>query len=106
MRPDLEFSPRELFSQKIASRLGYFIFDYIQYPSLIRGGHNTYNVGFSDEPVYSLKQTIDMLVCLNKDTYTFHKDKLGPNSLIVYDKDEFEIADPVIKIHIPLKNLI
>ncbi|MBI4973825.1 2-oxoacid:acceptor oxidoreductase subunit alpha [Candidatus Roizmanbacteria bacterium] len=94
------------FFSKIASRLGYFIFDYIQYPSLIRGGHNTYNVGFSDEPVYSLKQTIDMLVCLNKDTYTFHKDKLGSGSLVLYDKDEFEIVDSVIKIHIPLKKTL
>jgi len=91
---------------KIVSRLGYYIFDYIQYPSLIRGGHNTYNVGFSKEPISSLKQTIDMLVCLNKDTYLFHKDKLGPESLIMYDNDEFEIEDPVIKIKVPLKKIL
>jgi len=30
-----------LFS-KIASRLGYYILDYVEYPSLIRGGHNAY----------------------------------------------------------------
>lgn len=91
---------------KIVNRLGYFIFDYIQYPSLIRGGHNTYNVGFSSEPVYSLKQTIDMLVCLNKDTYLFHKEKLDTKSLVMYDKDEFEIEDAVIKIQIPLKKIL
>jgi 2-oxoglutarate ferredoxin oxidoreductase subunit alpha len=94
------------FFSKIANRLGYFIFDYIQYPSLIRGGHNAYHVGFSDEPVYGLKQSIDMLVCLNKDTYIFNRDKLGPNSLIVYDNDEFEIQDPVTKIPIPFKKTL
>ena len=44
-----------LFS-KIAARRGYDIFDFVEYPSLIRGGHNAYEVAVSDAPVSSLKK--------------------------------------------------
>ena len=50
-----------LFS-KIAARRGYEIFDFVEYPSLIRGGHNAYEVNVSDSPVGSLKKEIDCLV--------------------------------------------
>lgn len=91
---------------KIATRLGYYIFDYIQYPSLIRGGHNTYDVGFSEKPVRSLKQDIDFLVCLNKDTYSYHKDRLGVESLVIYDKDEFDFEESFIKIQVPFRKIL
>ncbi|MCX6732835.1 MAG: 2-oxoacid:acceptor oxidoreductase family protein [Candidatus Roizmanbacteria bacterium] len=42
-----------LFS-KIAARRGHYIFDFVEYPSLIRGGHNAYEVNVSDEPVSSV----------------------------------------------------
>ncbi len=91
---------------KIASRLGYFIFDYIQYPSLVRGGHNTYDVAFGPEKINSLKQDVDMLVCLNRDTYELHKDRLGPESLIIYDPEEFDVAGDHIKIAVPFKKIL
>jgi len=42
---------------KLASRSGYHLFDYITYPSLIRGGHNSYEVRVSDKPIHQLKLT-------------------------------------------------
>jgi len=91
---------------KIVTRLGYYMFDYIQYPSLIRGGHNTYDVGFSDKPVYSLKQDIDLLVCLNKDTFSYHKDRLSEESLVLYDQDEFDFQESFVKIQIPFRKIL
>ncbi len=94
-----------LFS-KIISRLGYFIFDYIQYPSLIRGGHNTYDVGFSDEPVTSLKQEIDILVCLNNETYQLHKDRLSSKAVVIHDEEGLEFKEGITSIHIPFSRIL
>ena len=78
---------------KMATRSGYHIFDYIEYPSLIRGGHNAYEVHVSEIEVSYLNPTIDVLVCLNKETYDKHKNRLTSASIIVYDKEEFEIKE-------------
>lgn len=95
-----------LFS-KIATRSGYHIFDYAEYPSLIRGGHNTYEVLVSDEEVGTTQQSIDLLVCLNKDTYEMHKSRLSPESLVVYDQEAFTIDHPEIKrIPVPFKEIL
>lgn len=96
-----------LFS-KLASRCGYQIFDSVDYPSLIRGGHNTYEVVLSEEEVSALKYSIDILVCLNKETFVLHRQRLHSRAIIVYDKDDFEIKENSqwIKLHIPLKKLI
>jgi len=86
---------------KIATRSGYHIFDYTEYPSLIRGGHNTYEVAFSDEPIRSSIWHIDILVCLNKDSYELHKHRLSAQSIIIYDPEMFEIEMQVIKVPVP-----
>ncbi len=91
---------------KIVALSGYFVFDSIQYPSLIRGGHNTYDVCFSDEPVYSLKESVDFLVCLNKETYDLHKDKLTKDAYILYDSADFKIQDNAKALSIPFSKIL
>lgn len=91
---------------KIATRSGYNIFDYIEYPSLIRGGHNAYEVHVSETEVSHLNSTIDVLVCLNKETYEKHKHRLTSSSLVVFDQDEFEIKEDIKKIVIPFKKIL
>ena len=91
---------------KIATRSGFHIFDYVEYPSLIRGGHNAYEVHVSDSPVSHLSPSIDILVCLNKETYEKHKSRLTPSSMVIYDKDEFEIKEDIKKIIIPFKKTL
>ncbi len=91
---------------KIASRLGYYIYDYVQYPSLVRGGHNAFELLISDSPVTSLKQDIDCLVCLNKETFDLHRQRLKKESLVIYDPDEFKVEGDFIKITVPLTNII
>lgn len=91
---------------KIATRSGFHIFDYVEYPSLIRGGHNAYEVHVSDSPVSHLSQTIDILVCLNKETYEKHRSRLTPTSMVIFDKDEFEIKEDIKKIIIPFKKTL
>jgi 2-oxoglutarate ferredoxin oxidoreductase subunit alpha len=94
-----------LFS-KIASRLGYYILDYVEYPSLIRGGHNAYEVCVSDREVTALKKEIDVLVCLNEETFHKHKNRLNSQSLVLYDKEEFDFIDNFNKVNVPLKKIL
>jgi len=74
---------------KIASRSGYNTYDFVEYPSLIRGGHNAYDVTFGDEPVTTIKPAIDILICLNKETFDLHKGKMSKDGLVIFDPDQF-----------------
>ncbi|OGK20664.1 hypothetical protein A3C23_05725 [Candidatus Roizmanbacteria bacterium RIFCSPHIGHO2_02_FULL_37_13b] len=96
----------QMFS-KIATRHGYQIFEYFEYPSLIRGGHNTVEIIVSSDPVSSTKSIIDILVCLNNQTYQFHKHRLSKNSLVVYDSSDFNIDEgDILKIDLPFKRFL
>jgi 2-oxoglutarate ferredoxin oxidoreductase subunit alpha len=91
---------------RIATRSGYNIFNYPEYPSLIRGGHNTLEVVISEDPVTAPKWEVDMLVCLNKVTYDLHKHRLHKDSIVVFDPDEFTIDDPtLIQVSVPFKKI-
>lgn len=91
---------------KIATRLGYNTFDYVEYPSLIRGGHNAYEVHVSESEVTHLAPKIDVLTCLNKETFDKHSHRLTKDSYVVYDKDEFDVVGDFIKIYVPFKKIL
>ncbi|MDH7476669.1 MAG: 2-oxoacid:acceptor oxidoreductase subunit alpha [Microgenomates group bacterium] len=91
---------------KIASRLGYKIFDFIEYPSLIRGGHNAYEVRISDEDVKAPAPFIDCLVCLNLDTLKKHQKRLQTSSLVIYDEEDFQAEGNFQKISVPYNKII
>ncbi len=78
---------------KLFTRLGLFVFDYVEYPSLIRGGHNAYYVRGADFPIYSQKKTIDILVALNRETIDLHKDELTSDAVIIYDSNSIKVQD-------------
>ena len=70
---------------KICTRSGYEIYDYTEYPSIIRGGHNVMQVSVSKSPVYAPVKHTDFLVALNKETVDLHKDELVPGSVVLYN---------------------
>lgn len=55
--------------------LGFHIFDYTEYPSLVRGGYNAYFVSFSIDKVYSIHQKVDLDISIND--YTALAKELG-----------------------------
>ena len=71
----------------IVNRLGYRVYVYRDYPSLIRGGHTFSIIRASSRPVYSHQDGIDYLLALNQDTVTLHKSRLKKDSIIIYDAD-------------------
>jgi len=91
---------------KIASRSGFHIFDYVEYPSLIRGGHNAYEVHVADFEVTHLKPIVDILICLNKETFEKHSSNLNKDSFVIYDKKEFKLEGDYKKIDVPFKKIL
>ena len=57
---------------QLLNHLGYFVYISIDYPSLIRGGHNFALVRAADEPVGVYNNRIDYLVALNQETLDLH----------------------------------
>src|SRR3989338_539534 len=64
------------FIGKIFASLGYYAFNYRDYPSLIRGGHNFNILKVSDKPVYSHELKYDFILALDQKTIDIHKKDL------------------------------
>lgn len=67
------------------SRSGYHVFTHQEYESRIRGGHNFYQIRFSDRPVTASKDKIDILVALDKQSIDQHRNELSVTGIVVYD---------------------
>ncbi|MEA3190690.1 MAG: 2-oxoglutarate/2-oxoacid ferredoxin oxidoreductase subunit alpha [Thermoplasmata archaeon] len=93
---------------------GLWVYTNIEYPSLIRGGHNAIHVTASDEPIVSYYPELQCLIALNKETIDLHIKDVVKGGVIVYDGDEVQANDPAYAEHqargvfflsIPLKKL-
>lgn len=93
----------------ILNQLGYRLYVYRDYPSIIRGGHTFSIIRASRKRIATHKNKIDFLLALNQDTLSFHQQRLKDNSLIIYDSDaaKLEAVPTAIKaIGVPLKKII
>ena len=62
---------------KTFTRLGYYVFNYRDYPSLITGGHNFNVLKISDKPVYSHETFCDVIIALDQETIDRHEKQLN-----------------------------
>ena len=72
---------------KICKYHGLQSFNYLEYPSLIKGGHQTGQVFASDHQASCQKKELDILVTLNKNGFEEHKDEITSKTLIIYNSD-------------------
>ena len=72
---------------KTFSRLGYYVFVYRDYPSLIRGGHNFDVITISDKPVSSQEDNYDLIIALDQNTINLHQKLLKKEGFILADKN-------------------
>lgn len=76
---------------KIAQRHGLHVFEYGEYPSLIRGGHTSSQVHVSLEPVYCQTKIVDVMVALNEDGIKLHLSEFSETTKIIVDSDDGKI---------------
>src|SRR3989344_4522208 len=67
----------------ILSSFGYFTFNYSDYPSLIRGGHNFNVLSISDERVGSIESELDGIIAMDENTVNVHKKELKKNGFVI-----------------------
>jgi 2-oxoglutarate/2-oxoacid ferredoxin oxidoreductase subunit alpha len=84
--------------------LGYQIYLSVDYPSLIRGGHNFVRLSTSKEKIWNDYSKLDILVCLNEETKELHNKELKEGALILEGLKNEEILAK-IKEFLKEKNL-
>ncbi len=71
----------------ILNELGYRLYIYRDYPSIIRGGHTFSIIRFAKEKKQTHKAKVNMILAMNQDCLDFHKDRLKDVSTLIYDPD-------------------
>ncbi|MDO8637935.1 MAG: 2-oxoacid:acceptor oxidoreductase subunit alpha [Candidatus Daviesbacteria bacterium] len=89
---------------KIATRSGFNIYSYTEYPSLIRGGHNVMQILISSEEVLAPSLKTDFLIALNQETIDLHLNELDEKSIILCD-GESASTDHFGVVSVPLSKL-
>ena len=75
---------------KIFNKLGYYVYIYDDYQSLIRGGHNFSQITVSEKKDPVRKEKIDFLLALDKKTIEKHKTKLKKDGLLFFNSNKIE----------------
>ena len=65
--------------------LGYQVYQYIDYPSLIRGGHNFCIIRAAERPVTAHRSGIDLVLALDQKTADLHTHKMRAGGSLIYD---------------------
>lgn len=96
----------EIFA-KVVNRSGYHLFDFVEYPSLIRGGHNLFSLSFSNQKIFSTYTQTDLLVALNQTTLDAHRKQPNPVKAVIFDPDKTDITNfgPAKKFPLPFNRL-
>ncbi|MEK7208750.1 MAG: 2-oxoacid:acceptor oxidoreductase subunit alpha [Patescibacteria group bacterium] len=70
----------------LLAELGYEVFVSLANPSLIRGGHNFTRLSFSSEKIWCDYIKLDVLIALNEETITLHRNELEQSTIIFADE--------------------
>jgi 2-oxoglutarate ferredoxin oxidoreductase subunit alpha len=77
-------SAGEIFAKAFLKK-GLFVFCYSEYPSLIRGGHNTVQVDISDKLIRSASDKVSFLVALDEETIKVDREHIRERGMMIFD---------------------
>ncbi|MFL5626901.1 MAG: 2-oxoacid:acceptor oxidoreductase subunit alpha [Ktedonobacteraceae bacterium] len=72
-----------------AARWGYHVYTFRTFPAEILGGPCMFQVRIGDQPIKSMGDYADVLVCLNKEAYDRNASDLRYGGVLVYDPADF-----------------
>jgi 2-oxoglutarate ferredoxin oxidoreductase subunit alpha len=72
-----------------AARWGYHVYTFRTFPAEILGGPCMFQVRMGDQPIKSMGDYPDVLVCLNKEAYDRNISDLRHGGVLVYDPADF-----------------
>lgn len=70
---------------KTLVRHGFAVFEYPEYPSLIRGGHNTEQITVSEGEIFSQIRETDILLAFDQKTIEMDLVEVKPKGIVLYD---------------------
>lgn len=72
-----------------SARWGYSVYTFRTFPAEILGGPCLFQVRISDQPVKSMGDYADVLICLNKEAYDRNVRDLRHGGVLIYDPSDF-----------------
>ena len=87
---------------RVCLRGGLHVYETNEYPSIIRGGHNTEIIRASTTPIQGFKKTVDFLVALNRETIDLHKNELTPGAAVMYDPENCKVEEHEFPVEVNL----
>lgn len=82
---------------KALKRAGYRVFGYTEYPSLIRGGHNVFQIEIYQSEGSPLSKESDIVLALDKTSVIDHQDEVPEGGVIIYDENSITIEPELLK---------
>ncbi len=73
-------------------RSGYCVFGYREYPSLIKGGHASYQLDCSNSRIESAEEKIDILVTLNHHGLELNLRELKPGGIVIHSTPHWKFS--------------
>ncbi len=78
---------------KIFTNFGYYVFNYRDYQSLIKGGHNFNILRISSNNVSSHEEeNIDIMIALDENTINLHQNKMRDGGIVICDESISKIV--------------
>src|SRR3989338_8229507 len=74
-------------------RAGYCVFGYREYPSLIKGGHASYQLDCSDQLIESAEQTVNILITLNHHGLELNLRELKQDGIIIHSVPDWTFTN-------------
>ncbi len=78
-------------------RSGYCVFGYREYPSLIKGGHASYQLDVSSEEIASTERTVNILVTLNHHGLQKNLGDVKEGGVIVHAVQDWKFSESELK---------
>lgn len=77
---------------KALKRSGYCVFGYREYPSLIKGGHASYQLDISDENIESSETSVNIVIALNHHGLEHNLSEVKPGGIFVHSTPDWKFA--------------
>lgn len=78
---------------KALKRAGFYTFGYTEYPSLIRGGHNIFQIDVESHEFASVSNKLNVLLALDQNSIKLHALEIEEKGVLIYDEGVCSIDD-------------
>ena len=79
---------------RLFARRGLSLNAYNAYQSIIRGGHTFLTIRASDRPIWSMGDSLDIMIPLNQDTMDRHLEHMREGTSVIYNSNTIDPGEP------------